>query len=252
LIGKFNTDNPDAVGKKRVHLIYVLDRSGSMHDIWDEMVGSFRANISELKKEQEVEYFLSMYLFDHTFEAAYTNQPLPTVADNILSHYAPRGMTALYDAIGKALGNTVDELYDQTIVFVLTDGGENDSKEYTKDAVHTIIDKKLRKGTYAMNYLGSDPASWGDAKVHAGLASSAVNYSKQNIGDTINLVFKSTNLHAKSSNRGIVRGSTVSAYCSTSDMMAAGLSKYDGNNRVEFSSTDLKGKTGDVDPIPGA
>lgn len=68
-------------------------------------------------------------------------------------------MTPLYDAIGMAsnkLNNALEKESDYSVlVTILTDGEENNSKEYTKAAIHALITALKSKG-WVFTYIGAN------------------------------------------------------------------------------------------------
>jgi hypothetical protein len=98
--------------------------------------------------------------FDTTVEQNYQDKPVKD-AKAVLE---PRGMTALYDGIGigaSALGKRLAAL-DETerpgtvIVVVVTDGYENASQEWSREAVKTLIETQESKYNWEFNFLGAN------------------------------------------------------------------------------------------------
>lgn len=116
----------------------VLDRSGSMYSIEKDAEGALNAFVEE-QKLVPGHATLTLTKFDDTVEVSPT-LPLQEVEKIKLE---PRGSTALYDAIGrtiKALGQELrtkpeSERPGKVIFVVVTDGGENASKEYRSVSV---------------------------------------------------------------------------------------------------------------------
>ncbi len=63
-------------------------------------------------------------------------------------------MTALYDAIGRAF-RLVDKTYDGVFVNILTDGMENDSKEFKVEDIKALIKTKRTKEKWAVTFMGT-------------------------------------------------------------------------------------------------
>jgi uncharacterized protein YegL len=139
---------------KQTEIVVVLDRSGSMQSISKSTVDGFNTFLNE-QQNAEGEAFMTLVQFDDRYEIDYKSVPVKDVNPLINGEtFKPRGMTALLDAIGK----TVNELEtDRDVVFVIiTDGGENASKEYKREAIMTMI-KTLEdeKGWYFL-FLGAN------------------------------------------------------------------------------------------------
>lgn len=76
---------------------------------------------------------------------------------------ASSGMTALYKAVTVAIED-LGELYNsnklqagKTIVFILTDGDDNQSREYTKEGLDEIMKHQTEKYGWEFHYFGSSP-----------------------------------------------------------------------------------------------
>lgn len=76
----------------------------------------------------------------------------------------PRGMTALYDAVGRLItdvgaelaGRPENERPGTVIVVVLTDGHENSSREWTHEAVRALITQQQELYSWIFLFLGAN------------------------------------------------------------------------------------------------
>jgi uncharacterized protein YegL len=139
---------------KQTEIVVVLDRSGSMQSIAGSTVDGFNKFLDE-QKNAEGEAFVTLVQFDDRYEVDYKSVPVKDVNPLINGEtFKPRGVTALLDAIGK----TINELEtDRDVVFVIiTDGDENASREFKRDAIMKMI-KTLEddKGWYFL-FLGAN------------------------------------------------------------------------------------------------
>lgn len=122
-------------------IIIVVDRSGSMSSICEDAQGGINNFISE-QKEVEGGANLTLVEFDTEYDVVHNRADIQSVSDYLL---VPRGMTALNDAIGTAI-NTVKDPEGKVIVVIVTDGGENSSREYTGSDVKDLIEAKTADG----------------------------------------------------------------------------------------------------------
>lgn len=121
--------------KNETLITVVLDRSGSMSSIKKDMEGGFNSFVKEQLKVINDEVKVNLYKFDDYYETEYENLPLAKVPRLNLE---PRGMTALYDALGKSINNVGERLAKlpemerpvRVVFVIITDGGENASKEF--------------------------------------------------------------------------------------------------------------------------
>lgn len=152
----------------------LVDRSGSMAG----MPNASQA-IAEFLKERKTlgDTWISLSQFDDKYEEVYPFQSIANVPEYKLE---PRGMTALNDAIAKAIKEIEDfrpgKQRDRYLV-IMTDGYENASLEYSKEAIKELLEKKQAKGLKVI-YLGANQDA---QKVAIGLAipaSAAITYTK--------------------------------------------------------------------------
>lgn len=152
----------------KVLVNFIQDRSGSMSSVWDETVNGFKKFVEDLRtgvKEDDVEYLFSLTTFDTVINTPVVAQPVSEVNLGILANFGPRGSTALYDAVGKTIEQIDQDSKgaDKIIVVIVTDGQENSSREWSKDALHASIEAHLQKGNWTFTYLGTQPETWNDA-----------------------------------------------------------------------------------------
>jgi uncharacterized protein YegL len=144
----------------RRHIAIVLDRSGSMITVRADTEGGLTAFL-DAQTEAPGETTVSLYQFDDRYDAVYENRAL---ADVPAYRLVPRGTTALFDAVGRTI-NTVgeqlaakpdDERPGEVIVVILTDGHENDSREFTQAQVKSAITHQQDQYGWQFVFLGAD------------------------------------------------------------------------------------------------
>lgn len=170
---QFVKNRKDIMRNDLTEVVVILDRSGSMgmNGLWDDSVGALDHFVNEQKKiTGECKYTLVVFDSQST-DIIHTAEDVKTVGD-FPTNIQPRGGTPLLDAMGQTI-NSFIERYDTTldadkpggVIFaIITDGGENDSKNFKKaDVVQTIKDK-----TDALDwkfiYLSSDINAFDDAR----------------------------------------------------------------------------------------
>jgi len=139
----------------RTDITIVLDRSGSMKGHEIDTNGGFDSFIAD-QRQVPGECSVTLVQFDDQYEVAYTAKPVGEVPP---CHLEPRGMTALYDAIGKTIVTTGQRLAAipeserpaKVIFLVFTDGYENHSREYTAERVKEMVE--LQQGTYNWQFI---------------------------------------------------------------------------------------------------
>ena len=145
----------------KTEIVFILDKSGSMHSIKNDAIGGFN-NFIEEQKKIDGKVNLTLVLFD-----SYVNQQEVKDINSIepLNEivYKPSGGTALVDAIGKSIDNLnkrlseqpVDEQPDNIIFAIMTDGEENMSIGYSAEQVKNKIEN-MRTRDYQFIFLGAN------------------------------------------------------------------------------------------------
>lgn len=148
---------------EKTHIICVLDSSGSMSSIMQDSIGGFN-NFLQEQRELPDEATITVALFDSAgnYNLVYDNVDIKKAKDLTSKEWYPRGLTALYDALGKTINadrarlkRLGDEAPDKVLVCVVTDGLENDSKEYTQDTIKKLI-KDCEKDNWNFIYLAAN------------------------------------------------------------------------------------------------
>lgn len=152
------------------HLLFVIDRSGSMKPIKADMEGGIQ-HILEEQKKLPGELHVDIFTFDDQVEHRYQNAHADDIKGELI---VPRGTTALNDAIGKAFvqtgemfaGMPEEERPGKVIAVIVTDGMENASREYGREQAKAIVE--LQKDGYGWEVLFLGASSMGDVFATAG------------------------------------------------------------------------------------
>lgn len=208
------------IRKPRVLVNSIIDRSGSMDTVWYEHLNGFSVFIDSLRAEKDVDYFVSLTMFDTEVLAPALAVPLAQFNPALMASFPPRGGTALYDAVGITLVN-IDKLgqdFDKIVNVIITDGGENSSREWTKEKLHSAIDERLQRGNHTFNYLGTQPETWDDAEKIGLRAGSTVKFGQWKAGDMYFTMGNALNNFAKDT-------SVRSSHCMTATYASEALLK---------------------------
>ncbi len=126
-----------------VHIVAVLDGSGSMSSLVVEVINSLNHFIDE-QKQIEGKATFTLIKFDNKYEVVFDSIPLSKVPTITQEHYFARGMTALNDAIGKTITSFTRK---KNVMFVVqTDGLENASRDYTNEQIKKMVTEKTNSG----------------------------------------------------------------------------------------------------------
>lgn len=155
------------VGKTQI--VCVLDSSGSMSSIIGDAIGGFNEFLKK-QKEQDGDATITVALFDsaNNYQLLYDNVDIKNVEPISEKEWYPRGMTALYDGIGKTINSVSaahlkldkSEKPDKVLVAIVTDGYENDSREYSQTTIKSLISQK-EKENWQFVYLAADQDAFG-------------------------------------------------------------------------------------------
>ena len=138
---------------------FLLDETGSMHDVIDDTIGGFNAYVETLKKDGG-DIAFSLVSFDsNRTQRRYVAEPIDKVEPLTRSNYRPGAATPLIDAsvkIIKATAKAVKKRRDEPLVLVViqTDGYENVSQKYTAVDLAALVKKKTEAG-WQFVFLGA-------------------------------------------------------------------------------------------------
>lgn len=142
------------------HLVFLLDRSGSMQSIKSDVIGGFHAFLAE-QSTADGQCVVTLAQFDHEYEVVYREVPLNRVPPLTLS---PRGRTALLDSMGKLITDTaakIDALPEgekpgTVVVAIMTDGHENASGEWRRPDIKALVEQQTNEHGWEFLYMGAD------------------------------------------------------------------------------------------------
>lgn len=144
------------------HMAFLLDASGSMQSIKTDVEGGFDAFIAEQRTQPgRCTVTLADFSSAGDYQIHYTGKALAEVGPLSLQ---PRGMTALLDSIGRLVGETgqwlaamPEEQRPGLVIFgIMTDGLENNSQEWTRAAIKSLIEQQERDYNWVFHYLGAN------------------------------------------------------------------------------------------------
>ena len=145
------------------HILFILDRSGSMQSIHADVVGGFNAFLAS-QQSAEGTADLTLVQFDTRIETVLEGVDIRAVAPFRNEDFEPRGSTALYDAMGSSMDALGRELAarreadrpENVVVAVMTDGEENASREYTFEQIQERIEHQRSYYNWEIVFLASE------------------------------------------------------------------------------------------------
>lgn len=175
--------------KGYTHIAILLDRSGSMSSIKEEMITGFN-DLIKSQKEVPGDVTFSVSQFDNEYDILYDFAKIDEIKELTSEVYIPRGMTALndslstlIDAVGKKLANLPESERPEKVLFhIITDGYENGSEDRDGNIVRTKIKHQEDNYQWCFNYIGANQDAMHEAR-------------GKNINNALN--FKATKFGAK-------------------------------------------------------
>jgi hypothetical protein len=213
--------------RKRVHLIAILDKSASMSHLTTDTIGGFNTFIEEQRKTTDTDLEATLVQFASPerrvagiapvgkgdYQVTFRAKPISEVTKLTRESYrANGGSTALNDAIGKTLTEIDTSTADAFVVLVITDGFENDSVEYTREAVRELIKAREAAGNFTFVFIGSDPSTWGEAAAYGTTVSNTMSYSPDSAGVQHSYLVASRGLDMLRSNVSTGVGATMDSF----------------------------------------
>ncbi len=179
----------------------VVDRSGSMSTVREDAEGGVNSFIASQAKEPG-EALLTLVQFDTEYEFVHKGVPIGDVPTYQLH---PRGMTALLDAVGRAINETGERLAGikesdrpgLVIFVVMTDGLENSSREFSKKQLKEMVDRQQSVYNWHFTFLGANQDAFAEAAAmgigKAGVANYAVGKERAAYAATMSKVARMRN-----------------------------------------------------------
>lgn len=149
--GNFNPDDVEV--EDTINVQFVVDVSGSVTGYVKELNSGLNEFVERMQKSHVADkVFVSVVVFNHKIEVLTGYQPISQVQTFDFGKYID-GTTALYGGTRVALENALNYreglenagVNCKTLVFVMTDGGDNEPRQGSASDVKKIIDNLLQE-----------------------------------------------------------------------------------------------------------
>ena len=191
-------------------LVFILDKSGSMHGLEADTIGGFNSLIEKQKKE-DGKALVTTILFDDKTEVVHDRVDLDYIRNMTSEQYITGGTTALLDAVGGAVSHIrkihkyirPEDVPAKTLFVITTDGMENASRHYTYDKVKKLIEHQKAKYGWEFIFLGANIDA-AETAVSMGISRDrAADYISDRAGTALNYSVISEITSAVRSGKGI-------------------------------------------------
>lgn len=157
----------------KTHIYFLLDRTGSMSPMVDDVVGGFNTFLAEQRAEGD-DARMTLVQFDSQgpFEVLTDAVRLAKVPELTVDTYQPRGMTPLLDATGHLIAHAAERVEkrkkagkaaESIVVVTFTDGEENASRRFSTATIKELVaDKEAQGWTFA--FLGAGLDAYGESR----------------------------------------------------------------------------------------
>lgn len=156
-------DLVENIDKPKTYVAIILDRSSSMWTMKMEAIDGFNEQLRSIKEmEDKNDIRLSLITFSSNVDDAYIWNKRPKDIEELSEDtYKPNGMTALNDAIGQTVEKLkkVEDKDDENtsfLIVIVSDGHENNSKEYKQDAIKELIEGVQKTNKWTFTFLGTN------------------------------------------------------------------------------------------------
>lgn len=153
------------VKKLKNYVTLILDKSGSMDALKKEVVGGFNQQLTTIREENEkhgMKSLVSLVTFDNiVLKPTVWLEDVDKVAQLTPEDYIPNGMTAMLDAVGTTVQKLLklSDANDENtsfLVIVISDGQENNSKEYTGEKIAELVSSCEKTSRWTFSYIGAN------------------------------------------------------------------------------------------------
>ena len=184
-----HTKKCDETSAEPVQIICILDRSGSMQKLTNDTIGGYNSFLDK-QKQNPGKAEVTTILFDDQYEVISQAVDLNEAKYLTSEEYFARGSTALLDAMGRTVSNTLGKMETEKICpakrrvlfLIMTDGLENASREYNKSAVKSLIEATTKEYNWNYIFIGANIDSVSEATSLGINAKNAADYSHDSDG----------------------------------------------------------------------
>ena len=155
--------------KNLTEIVFILDRSGSMHGLEADTIGGFNSMI-EKQKQADGDALISTVLFDNFSEVLHDRVDVQAIHHIGNVHKYARN----------------EDVPEHTLFVITTDGMENASRHYSSDRVKQMIERQKSKYGWEFLFLGANIDAVETARGFGISEDRAVNFHNDSRGTQLN------------------------------------------------------------------
>lgn len=192
------------MNKELTEIIFILDRSGSMHGMEADTIGGFNS-IIEKQRLESGKAVISTVLFNNRAVVIHDRIPLEDIRPMTEAEFTVGGCTALLDALGASIHHIgmvhkyirPEDVPAHTMFVIMTDGMENASRKYSSEEVRKMIEDKKSGSDWEFVFLASNIDAVETARHYGIDERHSVNYYNDSTGAavTFNAVNEAISIH---------------------------------------------------------
>lgn len=182
------------MNKNLTDITFLLDRSGSMAMIQDDVVGGIDAFIQEQKKvDGKANFTLIQFDSSNPQEVVLESKDIKLVEGFTSEQFTPRGGTPLLDALGMCIENAGKRLAAmreedrpgtvQMVVF--TDGEENSSSQFSFERIKAMVTEQTDKYSWHFLFLGASIDAFAEGATYGFSAAATSNIGTGRVRDAL-------------------------------------------------------------------
>lgn len=179
----------------KTEILVLVDRSGSMESIKNDIEGAFKNYLAEQKK-LDGECYLTLAQFDTQYEIVYENRPIKEIDSFTIS---PRGGTALLDSLARLVddsGKRFSALKEEdrpakVVVLILSDGETNSDRYTNASQIKEKIKHQESKYSWSFIFIGTNFDAVTTGADYGIACASSLNFANTTSG--INAAFSAVN-----------------------------------------------------------
>lgn len=146
------------------YIAIVLDRSGSMKKVKDEIISGVNKQIDAILEENnsESDIYVSLVVFDTLVKEEFFNLSADALSYLTTENYCPdKGWTAMRDGVGYTIDKLkkttdINNEFNSYLIIVVSDGKENQSQFWTEEQLSSEVQSLQKTNRCTFVYIGSN------------------------------------------------------------------------------------------------